>query len=53
LCIGKIELADGSEVLGVLGEPALCEGQPEITTTGGWRAYLAESGRQQEEPPGS
>lgn len=51
LCIGKVGLADGSEVLGVLGEPALCEGQTEITASGGWRAYLAASGRQQREPP--
>jgi hypothetical protein len=41
LCIGKVSLADGSEVLGVLGEPILCEGQKEITATGGWRLYLA------------
>jgi gamma-glutamylcyclotransferase (GGCT)/AIG2-like uncharacterized protein YtfP len=41
LCIGKVRLEDGSEALGVLGEPALCEGQREITTYGGWRAYLA------------
>ena len=41
LCIGKVKLADGSEVLGVLGEPVLCEGQREITLFGGWRAYLA------------
>jgi len=40
LCIGKVRLADGSEVLGVLGEPALCEGQREITASGGWRAYV-------------
>lgn len=39
LCIGKVKLADGSEVLGVLGEPFLCEGQKEITEWGGWRAY--------------
>ena len=39
--IGKVNLADGSEVLGVLGEPALCEGQKEITSFGGWRAYIA------------
>ena len=39
LCIGKVALDDGSEVLGVLGEPALCEGQHEITQHGGWRAY--------------
>jgi len=41
LCIGKVRLADGSEVLGVLGEPILCEGTKEITRHGGWRAYLA------------
>jgi gamma-glutamylcyclotransferase (GGCT)/AIG2-like uncharacterized protein YtfP len=41
LCIGKVRLADGAETLGVLGEPILCEGQREITTFGGWRAYVA------------
>jgi gamma-glutamylcyclotransferase (GGCT)/AIG2-like uncharacterized protein YtfP len=41
LSIGKVRLADGSEVLGVLGEPILCEGQREITGHGGWRAYIA------------
>ena len=41
LSIGKVKLADGSEVLGVLGEPILCEGQKEITSFGGWRAYTA------------
>jgi hypothetical protein len=41
LCIGKVRLADGEETLGVLGEPALCEGQREITRHGGWRAYIA------------
>ena len=41
LSIGKVRLEDGSEVLGVLGEPILCEGQPEITAHGGWRAYVA------------
>lgn len=41
LSIGKVRLADGSVVLGVLGEPALCEGQKEITSFGGWRAYTA------------
>jgi gamma-glutamylcyclotransferase (GGCT)/AIG2-like uncharacterized protein YtfP len=41
LSIGKVKLADGSEVLGVLGEPILCEGQKEITATGGWRNYMA------------
>ena len=41
LTIGKVRLADGSTVLGVLGEMALCEGQKEITAFGGWRAYIA------------
>jgi hypothetical protein len=40
LCIGKIKLADNSEVLGVLGEPFLCEGQREVTEFGGWRNYI-------------
>ncbi len=39
LCIGKVQLADGKEVLGVLGEPILCEHQKEITQFGGWKAY--------------
>ena len=39
LCIGKVTLMDGTEVLGVVGEPIICEGQPEITQWGGWRAY--------------
>ena len=46
LCIGKVRLEDGSETLGVLGEPVLCEGQREITTYGGWRAYLTARQRQ-------
>jgi hypothetical protein len=41
LAIGKVVLTDGSIVLGVLGEPFLCEGQREITEFGGWRAYTA------------
>ncbi|MCL1465683.1 glutamyl-tRNA amidotransferase [Argonema galeatum] len=45
LCIGKIRLADGEEVLGVLGESVLCEGKPEITHWGGWRAYIADSAK--------
>ncbi len=39
LCIGKVKMADGEEILGVLGEPILCEGRKEITGYGGWRAY--------------
>jgi hypothetical protein len=41
LSIGKVVLDDGSIVLGVLGEPFLCQGQREITACGGWRAYIA------------
>ena len=41
LCLGRVWLADGSEVLGVLGEPVICEGQRDITAEGGWRSYLA------------
>jgi len=41
LAIGKVVLKDGSVVLGVLGEPFLCEGKREITEFGGWRAYVA------------
>jgi hypothetical protein len=41
LSIGKVSLQSGVEILGVLGEPILCEGQREITEFGGWRAYVA------------
>lgn len=43
LCIGKVRLSDGAEVLGVLGEPLLCDGQREITEWGGWRSYILHS----------
>jgi hypothetical protein len=39
LSIGNVHLADGSTLLGVLGEPYRCEGMVEITEFGGWRAY--------------
>ncbi len=45
LCIGKVELADGSTVLGVLGEPHLCENGTDITEYGGWRAYIGAKNR--------
>lgn len=45
LCIGKVRLEDGTEVLGVLGESILCKDQREITTHGGWRAYVASLGK--------
>jgi hypothetical protein len=41
LSIGKVRLASGHEVLGVLAEPILCDGQREISLHGGWRAYIA------------
>ncbi|MGF1524566.1 MAG: glutamyl-tRNA amidotransferase [Leptolyngbyaceae cyanobacterium] len=41
LAIGKVKLADGSVVLGVIGEPLTVESQKEITAFGGWRAYQA------------
>jgi hypothetical protein len=41
LCIGRVTLADGESVLGVLGEAVLCDRGREITKWGGWRAYLA------------
>jgi hypothetical protein len=40
LTVGWVRLADGRDVLGVLAEPYLVEGQPDITAFGGWRAYL-------------
>lgn len=51
LSIGKVRLADGRETLGVLGEPALCEGMREITEYGGWRAYLAARPSSAPAPP--
>ena len=41
LCIGTVELADGSSVKGFLCEPVALDGAPDITSTGGWRAYLS------------
>ncbi len=41
LSIGKVSLTSGEEMLGVLAEPILCEGQREISHFGGWRAYRA------------
>jgi len=43
LTIGKVKLADGATILGVIAEPMSCENQREITEFGGWRAYLAKS----------
>lgn len=45
LSIGKVKLADGQEVLGVIAEPVLCEGQTEITHFGGWHRYIASQAK--------
>jgi hypothetical protein len=45
LAIGKVLLQDKTIVLGVLGEPFLCEGKREITEFGGWRAYVEQRER--------
>lgn len=41
LGIGKVRVADGSQVSGFICEPWGLEGAEEITELGGWRAYLA------------
>jgi allophanate hydrolase len=41
LGIGSVQLADGSTVKGFICEPIGLEGATEITSFGGWRAYLA------------
>jgi hypothetical protein len=46
LCIGKVQLCDHTEVLGVLAEPWLCEGCREITPYGGWRRYITSASRE-------
>ncbi len=43
LCVGKVQLANGEEVLGIVAEAILCEAQPDITQWGGWRAYMDAS----------
>ena len=40
LCLGTVELVDGTSVLGFLCEELATRGCPDITSTGGWRAYL-------------
>jgi allophanate hydrolase len=41
LGIGKITLADGTQVPGFIAEPRAVQGAEEITSFGGWRAWLA------------
>jgi allophanate hydrolase len=40
LGVGQIELEDGAEVCGFICEPGALRGAQEITSFGGWRAYL-------------
>lgn len=42
LCIGKVRLNDGAEILGVVGESICCQGGKDITQHGGWRNYIAD-----------
>ncbi|MGE9268616.1 MAG: allophanate hydrolase-related protein, partial [Verrucomicrobiales bacterium] len=44
LGIGKVELADGREVPGFIAEARAAEGAENISSYGGWRAYLAAQG---------
>ncbi|OXM56023.1 allophanate hydrolase [Amycolatopsis thailandensis] len=41
LAIGKVRLADGSEVSGFVCEPLAVEGAEDITRYGGWLGYLS------------
>jgi allophanate hydrolase len=41
LGLGRVRLADGSDVTGFIGEPLATEGATDITEFGAWRAYLA------------
>jgi len=41
LAIGTVTLADGSQVKGFVAEPRAMTGAEDITTLGGWRAYIA------------
>ena len=45
LGVGKVALADGTEVTGFLCEPHAVEHAREITSFGGWRAFLASVAR--------
>jgi allophanate hydrolase len=43
LCIGTVELEDGSTVAGFLCEEVATRGATDVTSTGGWRAHLRSS----------
>lgn len=42
LGLGKVELDDGSQVVGFICEPYAIESATDITSTGGWRNWMAE-----------
>ena len=42
LCLGKVELEDGSRVLCILGEYYITRESVEITSHGGWRNYIGQ-----------
>jgi allophanate hydrolase len=44
LSIGTVRLADGSGVKGFIVEAAALEGARDISSFGGWRAYMAQAG---------
>jgi allophanate hydrolase len=43
LAIGRVQLADGSEVTGFVCEGHAAADAEDVTVHGGWRAYLAAS----------
>ena len=45
MAIGVVSLADGRDVLGFVCEPDAVAGSRDITSYGGWRAFLASTAR--------
>jgi allophanate hydrolase len=43
LSIGSLQLTDGRTVKGFLAEPAAIAGSPDISSFGGWRAYVKQT----------
>ena len=51
LSVAHVQLLGGDNLLGVVGEPILCEQRREITAYGGWRAYRQSLSSLREERP--
>lgn len=51
LAIGTVVLANGTNVHGFVAEPRAIEGAQDITSAGGWRAYLAMRSSRRPTPP--